>query len=67
MNVMHVPTIKKPAPPTFKYFQMCTDDEFMSGINEWRRQEPDLPSRAESIRRLVRIALKASKRKGKAD
>lgn len=28
-------------------------------IDEWRRQQPDLPSRSEAIRRLLEIALSA--------
>jgi hypothetical protein len=30
----------------------------MEAIDEWRRRQPDLPMRAESIRRLVEQALK---------
>jgi metal-responsive CopG/Arc/MetJ family transcriptional regulator len=29
-------------------------------IDEWRRQQPDLPSRSEAIRRLIEAGLKAS-------
>lgn len=38
-------------------FQMRADDDFLSLIDEWRRMEPDLPSRAEAIRRLVTFAI----------
>ena len=31
----------------------------LRAIDEWRRQQPDLPSRSEAIRRLVDIALQA--------
>ncbi len=31
----------------------------LAAIDEWRRQQPELPSRAEAIRRLVEIGLKA--------
>lgn len=34
-------------------FQMRTDDRFLEKLDEWRRLQPDLPSRAEAIRRLV--------------
>jgi len=30
-------------------------------IDEWRRQQPDLPSRAEAARRLIEIALENTK------
>ena len=31
----------------------------LDAIDDWRRQQQDLPSRAEAIRRLVEIGLKA--------
>ncbi len=31
----------------------------LDAIDEWRRQQPDLPSRSEAIRRLVDLGLKA--------
>ncbi len=43
---------------------MRLDIETIESIDEWRRKEPDLPSRAEAIRRLVQLGLQA-KRKGK--
>jgi len=30
----------------------------LATIDDWRRQQPDLPSRAEAIRRLVELGLK---------
>ena len=35
----------------------------VTAIDEWRRRQPDLPSRSEAIRRLVQAGLKT---KGKA-
>jgi hypothetical protein len=35
----------------------------LSEIDEWRRWEDDLPSRAEAIRRLVALGLKARPKK----
>ena len=32
-------------------------DELVRAIDEWRRMEPDIPVRAEAIRRLVEFAL----------
>jgi hypothetical protein len=32
--------------------------ELLLGIDEWRGKQPDLPSRAEAIRRLVELGLK---------
>lgn len=31
----------------------------LAAIEEWRRDQPDLPSRSEAIRRLVEIGLRA--------
>jgi uncharacterized protein len=45
-------------------FEMRLDVESVERIDEWRRKEPDLPSRAEAIRRLVDLGLQV-KRKGK--
>jgi hypothetical protein len=46
---------------------LCTDAaadhdlaSFLAAIDEWRRHQPDLPPRAEAIRRLADQALKAS-------
>jgi hypothetical protein len=40
-------------------FQMRASEEWLKQIDDWRRKQPDLPSRAEAIRRLVEKALKA--------
>ena len=40
-------------------FQMRASAEFLQKVDDWRRAQPDLPSRAEAIRRLVEIALEA--------
>jgi hypothetical protein len=46
--------------------QMRVSDEFLRLVDEWRRQQPDLPSRSEAIRRLVASGVKTHSRKGKA-
>jgi hypothetical protein len=35
---------------------------FLISVDEWRRKQPDLPTRSEAIRRLVEKALAVSKR-----
>jgi hypothetical protein len=40
-------------------FQMRATDEFWRGVDDWRRLQPDMPNRAEAVRRLVAIGLKA--------
>ena len=39
--------------------QMRVSDAFLKSIDDWRRKQPDLPSRAAAIRRLVELGLKA--------
>ena len=41
-----------------KLFQMRTTEEFLERVDDWRRLEKDIPSRAEAIRRLVEIGMK---------
>jgi hypothetical protein len=41
-------------------FELRFDLESLASIDEWRRLQPDLPSRAEAIRRLVDSALRRS-------
>lgn len=38
-------------------FQMRVDETFLRSVDDWRRQQPELPSRAEAIRRLVEKGL----------
>jgi hypothetical protein len=37
---------------------MHVDPAWMKRIDDWRRKQDDLPSRAEAIRRLVELGLK---------
>lgn len=40
-----------------KPFQMRVSPEWLETIDNWRRTQPDIPSRAEAIRRLVEKGL----------
>jgi hypothetical protein len=45
---------------------MRASKEFLDRLDDWRRKQPDLPSRAEAIRRLIARALAAEpKAKGR--
>jgi hypothetical protein len=35
------------------------DDEFLKRLDDWRRKQPDLPTRTEALRRLADLALAA--------
>ena len=37
--------------------------EDLEAIDQWRREQPDIPHRAEAIRRLVRMGLATAKRR----
>jgi hypothetical protein len=45
------------APDKQHRFEMRADDAFSKSIDDWRRKQPDLPGRAEAIRRLVELGL----------
>ena len=42
--------------------QMRVSAAYLKTIDDWRRQQPDLPSRSEAIRRLTAIALLSAKK-----
>jgi hypothetical protein len=41
---------------------MRVSDDFFRTVDEWRRGQADLPSRAEAIRRMVELAAKMKKK-----
>lgn len=45
------------APERMQRFEMKAPKEWLARVDEWRRKQPDLPPRAEAIRRLVDEAL----------
>jgi hypothetical protein len=51
----------KPPKPTVKYerLEMRVDLEWLKRLDDWRRQQDDLPTRAEALRRLTAIGLAA--------
>jgi hypothetical protein len=42
-------------------FQMRVSEDFLRTVDDWRRGQTDLPSRAEAIRRMVELASKKKK------
>jgi len=44
--------------PQDRVFQMRVSEQFLRMVDDWRRQQIDLPSRAEAIRRLVELGAK---------
>jgi hypothetical protein len=55
--------IKNRASETGTPIQVRTQPDQLAAIDDWRRKQPDLPSRAEAIRRLVEQALAAGKKR----
>ena len=41
--------------------QLRLPDAMLKSIDDWRRNQPDIPTRSESIRRLIEKGLKADK------
>jgi hypothetical protein len=41
--------------PALRYLQMRVTDQFLATIDDWRRQQLDLPNRTEAVRRLVEL------------
>lgn len=56
-------------PPKFenetKRLNMVAPASWVKKIDDWRRQQPDLPNISEAIRRLVDLGLDASKKLSK--
>jgi hypothetical protein len=48
-----------------KIFQMRTSEAFLTLLDDWRRSQPTIPSRAEAIRLLVEKAIREDKALGK--
>jgi hypothetical protein len=46
-------------------FQMRVRKSFLDRIDAWRREQDDIPPRAEAIRRLVEKGLEADRKKRK--
>ena len=43
-------------------FQMRVSEHFLRTVDDWRRGQTDLPSRAEAIRRMVELAAKMKRK-----
>lgn len=53
-------------PPKTERFEMRLEREMIERIDNWRRQQSDLPTRAEAIRRLVELSLAGMPAKGRS-
>ena len=51
--------------PKTQTLQMRVSSDFLEKLDAWRREQDDLPNRAETIRRLVDIGIAASQKKRK--
>jgi hypothetical protein len=43
-------------------FQMRVSESFLRMVDNWRRGQIDVPSRAEAVRRMVELAINAEKK-----
>lgn len=55
--------MNEPKPKT-ETFTMRVPRGYFDPVDDWRRVQPDLPSRAEAIRRLVDIGLEKDRKEG---
>jgi hypothetical protein len=56
MTISRHPPGRSSKGPQDRPFQMRVSEEFLRTVDDWRRRQKDLPSRAEAIRRLVELA-----------
>ncbi len=56
---------KETSEPKNQILQMRVSKEFLTEIDQWRREQEDLPPRAEAVRRLVKTGIEASKESNK--
>src|SRR6267154_6770967 len=49
--------VRPTSDPKGTTLQMRVSAAYLKSVDEWRRKQPDLPSRSEAIRRLTAIAL----------
>src|SRR5689334_13510436 len=66
-EITHMSTIRRPRGRPSKQikdrlFQMRVSEQFLRTIDEWRREQSDLPPRAEAVRRMVEIVAKSRKK-----
>jgi hypothetical protein len=45
-----------------KLFQMRVSSKFVAMVDKWQRAQPNLPPRAEAVRRLVEAGVTATKK-----
>jgi hypothetical protein len=48
-------------PTKTERLELRVDSDFLAKVDEWRRDQPDLPPRAAAIRRLVEKGLEADR------
>src|SRR5262245_9311376 len=51
--------------PNIRRSTSGVDEEFLARLDEWRRNQPDLPTRPEALRRLAERALAMAPKRGR--
>jgi hypothetical protein len=62
MTGKHLPRGRPPRRIQDRPFQMRVSEQFLQTVDDWRRGQIDLPSRAEAIRRMVELAAKMKRK-----
>ena len=63
-NFVSLRCMSEHTPKTHR-LQMVISPEEIEQIDRWRREQDDLPSRSEAIRRFIQIALRCEKQRRK--
>lgn len=62
MAIKHRPRGRPSKRTQDRPFQMRVSEAFLRTVDDWRRGQVDVPSRAEAIRRIVELAAKTKKK-----
>jgi len=62
INMINRPRGRPTKKPQDRPFQMRVSEDFLRIVDDWRRGQTDLPSRAEAIRRMVELAATMKKK-----
>jgi hypothetical protein len=64
-NMLQEPTMPKRTTGALdETFNLRLPGDTLRRVDEWRRRTPDLPTRAEAVRRLLEIGLRAPRAEG---
>lgn len=57
LRILRLSNTPNPSEVKNERFELRLSGDLLTRIDEWRRKQPDLPTRSEAIRRLVEMSL----------